>query len=56
MPVDIAHAGDIICIAGLAKASVADTIGAPGLDAPVASLIDPPTMSVTIMVNQLWRA
>ena len=52
VPVDIAHAGDIICIAGLAKASVADTIGAPGLDAPVASTpIDPPTMSVTIMVN-----
>ncbi|MEK9860336.1 MAG: EF-Tu/IF-2/RF-3 family GTPase, partial [Alphaproteobacteria bacterium] len=52
VPVDKAYAGDIICIAGLAKASVADTIGAPSLTAPVASTpIDPPTMSVTIMVN-----
>ncbi|MGC6485563.1 MAG: translational GTPase TypA [Candidatus Puniceispirillales bacterium] len=51
-PVDEVAAGDIVCIAGLAKASVADTIGAPGLDQPMPSTpIDPPTMSVTIMVN-----
>jgi GTP-binding protein len=50
--VSSAEAGDIICIAGLAKASVSDTIGAPGLTSPMPSTpIDPPTMSVTIMVN-----
>ena len=51
-PVDQVVAGDIVCIAGLAKASVADTIGAPGLSEAMPSTpIDPPTMSVTIMVN-----
>ncbi len=51
-PVDEVSAGDIVCIAGLAKASVADTIGATGLSTPMSSTpIDPPTMSVTIMVN-----
>ena len=51
-PVDQVAAGDIVCIAGLAKASVADTIGAPGLSEAMPSTpIDPPTMSVTIMVN-----
>ena len=52
VPVETAEAGDIICIAGLTKTTVSDTIGAPGLAAPIASTpIDPPTMSVTIMVN-----
>lgn len=52
VPVDRVAPGDIICIAGLTKTSVADTIGAPALDTPVASTpIDPPTMSVTIAVN-----
>jgi len=52
VPVEEVNVGDIICIAGLAKASVADTIGAPALDAPVASTpIDPPTMAVMITVN-----
>jgi GTP-binding protein len=52
IPVDECSTGDIVCIAGLAKASVADTIGAPGLNEPMSSTpIDPPTMSVTIMVN-----
>jgi len=32
VPVSEVHAGDIICIAGLSKASVADTIGDPGLE------------------------
>ena len=51
-PVNEVVAGDIVCIAGLAKASVADTIGAPGLSEAMPSTpIDPPTMSVTIMVN-----
>ena len=45
-------AGDIICVAGLTKASVSDTIGAPVITEPLSSTpIDPPTMSVTITVN-----
>ena len=52
IPVDKVQAGDIICIAGLAKTSVADTICSPEVTAPLlATPIDPPTMSVTIMVN-----
>ena len=46
------QAGDIICIAGLTKTSVADTICEPSVTEPLASTpIDPPTMSVTITVN-----
>ena len=52
VPVDQVSVGDIICIAGLTKASVSDTIGAPALKDPVKSTpIDPPTMAVTISVN-----
>ena len=52
VPVDRVQAGDIICIAGLSKASVADTICAPTVTNPLVSTpIDPPTMSVTITVN-----
>ena len=50
--VDKVQAGDIICIAGLTKTSVADTICEPSVIEPLASTpIDPPTMSVTITVN-----
>ncbi len=52
VPVDSVRAGDIICIAGLSTASVADTICSPQVSEPIASTpIDPPTMSVTITVN-----
>ena len=52
VPVDEVQAGDLICIAGLTKASVADTIGDPSItDALTSTPIDPPTMSVTITVN-----
>ncbi|MCB9983560.1 MAG: translational GTPase TypA [Rhodospirillales bacterium] len=52
VPVEEVHAGDIICIAGLTKASVADTICAPTETEPLKSTpIDPPTMSITITVN-----
>ncbi len=52
VPVDEVHAGDIICIAGMTKASVADTIGDPALTEALESTpIDPPTMAVTITVN-----
>ena len=50
--VDEVQTGDIICIAGLAKASVADTICNPEVTIPISSTpIDPPTMSITITVN-----
>jgi GTP-binding protein len=52
VPVDEVQAGDLICIAGLTKASVADTIGDPSISQALPSTpIDPPTMSVTITVN-----
>lgn len=52
VPVEKAEAGDIVAIAGLMKASVADTICAGEVvDAIPATPIDPPTMSITITVN-----
>ena len=52
VPVDEAQAGDIVAIAGLTKATVADTIAAPQVDAPIKSQpIDPPTLSMTFSVN-----
>ncbi len=52
VPVTEVQAGDIICVAGLSKTSVADTIGAPSLEKAVPSTpIDPPTLSVMISVN-----
>ena len=52
VPVDEVFCGDIICIAGLTKASVADTICNTNVTTPLKSTpIDPPTMSVTITVN-----
>ncbi|MEC8498204.1 MAG: translational GTPase TypA [Pseudomonadota bacterium] len=52
VPVDEVFCGDIICIAGLTKASVSDTICNTNVFTPLKSTpIDPPTMSVTITVN-----
>ena len=52
VPVEEVRAGDIVCIAGLQEASVADTICAPEVSEPIpATPIDPPTMAVTIHVN-----
>ena len=52
VPVNKVHAGDIICIAGLSKSSVADTICDDIINNPIhATAIDPPTMAVTITVN-----
>ena len=52
VPVNEVSAGDIICVAGLTRASVSDTIGTPDIIEPLSSTpIDPPTMSVTITVN-----
>jgi len=52
VPVERVEAGDIICIAGLKQASVADTICDTSIFTPLKSTaIDPPTMSITITVN-----
>ena len=49
---EVGEAGDIVVIAGLEKANVADTICDPELNDPIpATPIDPPTMSITISVN-----
>ena len=51
-PVEDAQAGDIVAIAGLSKATVADTICAPEVTAPLpAQPIDPPTIAITVSVN-----
>jgi GTP-binding protein len=51
-PVEDAEAGDIVAIAGLSKATVADTLCAMEVtDALPAQPIDPPTISMTVSVN-----
>ena len=52
VPVDHATAGDIVALAGMQKATVADTLADPGVTAPIpAQPIDPPTLSVTFSIN-----
>ena len=52
VPIQKGEAGDIVIIAGLEKANVADTICDLDLNKPIsATPIDPPTMSITITVN-----
>ena len=52
VPVDVANAGDIISIAGLTIATVADTIADPSVSEPLhAQPIDPPTLSMRFAVN-----
>ena len=47
-----AQAGDIVSIAGMSKATVADTICALAVDEPLeAQPIDPPTITVTFGIN-----
>jgi GTP-binding protein len=51
-PIEVGEAGDIVIIAGLEKANVADTICDLEVNEPIpATPIDPPTMSITITVN-----
>jgi GTP-binding protein len=51
-PIDEADAGDIVAIAGLSKATVADTIGAMDAEGALpAQPIDPPTIAITVSVN-----
>ena len=51
-PIDEAMAGDIVTIAGMSKANVADTLCAITVDTALpAQPIDPPTISVTFGIN-----
>ncbi|MDK3075757.1 translational GTPase TypA [Sedimentitalea sp. JM2-8] len=50
--IDLAEAGDIVSLAGMSKATVADSIVAPSVnDALPAQPIDPPTITVTFGIN-----
>ena len=52
VPIQEAMAGDIIAVAGFAKATVSDTICVPEVMQPLKSLpIDPPTLAMTFCVN-----
>ncbi|MGH6828771.1 MAG: GTP-binding protein, partial [Rhizomicrobium sp.] len=52
VPVERAEAGDIVAIAGLETATVADTICDLAVEEPIAAPpIDPPTLAMTISVN-----
>lgn len=52
IPIDKAEAGDIIAVAGIDKTSVSDTICSPEINIPLRSTpVDPPTMAITISVN-----
>ncbi|MFM5906332.1 MAG: GTP-binding protein, partial [Novosphingobium sp.] len=52
VPVDEARAGDIIALAGLEKATVANTIADPSVSEPIqAQPIDPPTLAMRFAVN-----
>jgi len=51
-PIDVAEAGDIVSLAGMTKATVADTICDLSVeDAIPAQPIDPPTITVTFGIN-----
>lgn len=50
--IDVAEAGDIVTIAGMTKATVADTLCDPSIDVALpAQPIDPPTITVTFGIN-----
>jgi GTP-binding protein len=49
---DVAEAGDIVAIAGVTEATVADTLCDPAVERPIAGQpIDPPTLSMTFRIN-----
>ena len=50
--VDVAEAGDIVAIAGITQATVADTLCDPAVDTPfLAQPIDPPTLAMMFRIN-----
>ena len=51
-PIELGEAGDIVAIAGLSEASVADTLADPSIETPIpAQPIDPPTLAMTFRIN-----
>jgi GTP-binding protein len=51
-PIDEGQAGDIVAVAGLTKATVADTLCDPAVTEPLpAQPIDPPTLTMTFRIN-----
>ena len=51
-PVESAEAGDIVCIAGMTLATVADTVADTSVSQPIQTTpSDPPTMAITLSVN-----
>jgi len=52
VPVDVAEAGDIVAVAGMSEATVADTLCDPLVETPIlAQPVDPPTLSMTFRIN-----
>lgn len=51
-PIDSAEAGEIVSLAGMTEATVADTLCDPSVETPIpAQPIDPPTLSMTFRIN-----
>ncbi len=49
---DVAEAGDIVALAGITRASVADTLCDPSVEVPLpAQPIDPPTLAMILRIN-----
>ena len=52
VPVEMAEAGEIVALAGMSEATVADTLCDPSVEAPLpAQPVDPPTLSMTFRIN-----
>jgi len=52
VPVEQAEAGEIVALAGMSEATVADTLCDPSVETPIASTpVDPPTLSMTFRIN-----
>jgi GTP-binding protein TypA/BipA len=51
-PIEVGEAGDIVAIAGITEATVADTLCDPSVEVPLpAQPIDPPTLTMTFRIN-----
>ncbi|WP_128290648.1 translational GTPase TypA [Afifella aestuarii] len=51
-PIDKGEAGDIVALAGMSEATVADTLADPEVTTPIAAHpIDPPTLSMSFRIN-----
>ena len=52
VPVEEAESGDLIAVAGLSRATVADTLCAPECSTAIAAApVDPPTLAMTFSIN-----